>query len=44
MSIHETKGCSSDTALRDINDLLERKILAKEQAGGGSTSYVLSYG
>jgi Fic family protein len=34
--------CSSDTALRDINDLLERKILAKEQAGGRSTSYVLN--
>jgi Fic family protein len=34
--------CSSDTAVRDINDLLERKILAKEQAGGRSTSYVLA--
>ena len=34
--------CSSDTALRDINDLLERKILAKEEAGGRSTSYILS--
>ena len=33
--------CSSDTALRDINDLLERKILAKEDAGGRSTSYIL---
>jgi Fic family protein len=33
--------CSADTALRDINDLLEKKILAKEQAGGRSTSYVL---
>ena len=33
--------CSSDTALRDINDLMERKILAKEQAGGRSTSYIL---
>jgi len=33
--------CSADTALRDINDLLEKNILAKEQAGGRSTSYVL---
>jgi len=33
--------CSSDTALRDINDLLERKILAREEAGGRSTSYIL---
>jgi Fic family protein len=34
--------CSADTALRDMNDLLEKKILAKEQAGGRSTSYVLN--
>jgi Fic family protein len=33
--------CSQDTAGRDINDLLERKILAKEEAGGRSTSYAL---
>lgn len=33
--------CSPDTALRDINDLLERGILAKEPGGGRSTSYVL---
>jgi Fic family protein len=33
--------CSQDTAGRDINDLLERKILAREQAGGRSTSYIL---
>lgn len=33
--------CSQDTALRDINDLLVRKILAKEAAGGRSTSYKL---
>ena len=26
--------CSQDTALRDIQDLLERKILEKENAGG----------
>ena len=33
--------CSQDTALRDIDDLLKRGILAKEAAGGRSTSYVL---
>ncbi|MEJ0090599.1 MAG: Fic family protein [Limisphaerales bacterium] len=33
--------CSQDTALRDISDLLDRKILAKEEAGGRSTSYEL---
>lgn len=33
--------CSQDTALRDINDLLERKVLIKESAGGRSTSYQL---
>ncbi|MEO6454327.1 MAG: Fic family protein [Ginsengibacter sp.] len=34
--------CSQDTALRDIQDLTERKILKKESAGGRSTSYVLA--
>jgi Fic family protein len=33
--------CSQDTALRDISDLLNRKILAKHEAGGRSTSYGL---
>ncbi len=33
--------CSQDTALRDISDLLTRKILAKDEAGGRSTSYKL---
>lgn len=32
---------SHDTALRDIQDLLEKKVLAKEDAGGRSTSYIL---
>ncbi|ATU74107.1 Adenosine monophosphate-protein transferase FICD [Gluconacetobacter sp. SXCC-1] len=32
---------SPDTALRDINDLVSRNILAREAAGGRSTSYVL---
>ena len=31
--------CSPDIALRDINDLIERKILKKEQSGGRSTHY-----
>jgi Fic family protein len=33
---------SQDTALRDIQDLIERNILIKETAGGRSTSYLLS--
>jgi Fic family protein len=33
--------CSQDTALRDINDLLDRGILAKDAVGGRSTSYLL---
>jgi Fic family protein len=33
--------CSPDTALRDINELVERGILAKDPAGGRSTSYSL---
>lgn len=32
---------SSDTAIRDINDLLEKNVLMKEGAGGRSTSYQL---
>jgi Fic family protein len=34
--------CSQDTAQRDINDLIERDILEKEEAGGRSTSYKLA--
>jgi Fic family protein len=33
--------CSTDTALRDINDLINRNILQKEEAGGRSTNYEL---
>jgi Fic family protein len=33
--------CSKDTAIRDINDLIEKDILQKEMAGGRSTSYAL---
>jgi Fic family protein len=33
--------CSQDTALRDVTDLLNRHILAKDEAGGRSTSYQL---
>ncbi len=33
--------CSQDTALRDIDDLIKRSILAKDAAGGRSTSYFL---
>ncbi len=34
-------NCSSDTALRDINDLVEREILQRTAAGGRGTSYDL---
>lgn len=33
--------CSQDTALRDIQDLMEKGILAKRESGGRSTSYIL---
>ncbi|MGL4637350.1 MAG: Fic family protein [Beijerinckiaceae bacterium] len=33
--------CSQDTALRDIDDLMARDVLAKDAAGGRSTSYAL---
>ena len=33
--------CSQDTALRDINDLVERKILEKNSPGGRSMHYQL---
>jgi Fic family protein len=35
--------CSPDTALRDISDLLNRRILIKNEAGGRSTSYTLVF-
>lgn len=34
--------CSQDTALRDIDDLIQRGILAKDAAGGRGTSYALA--
>ena len=33
--------CSSDTALRDIKDLIDKGILQQEQQGGRSTNYEL---
>jgi Fic family protein len=33
--------CSHDTALRDIDDLIRKKVLVKDFAGGRSTSYSL---
>ncbi|MBC7851341.1 MAG: Fic family protein [Chitinophagaceae bacterium] len=33
--------CSSDTAIRDINDLVQKGILIKEPGGGRSTTYIL---
>lgn len=35
--------CSSDTALRDIKDLIEKGILRQEAEGGRSTNYELAY-
>jgi len=34
--------CSSDTALRDIKDLMEKGILRQESSGGRSTNYELA--
>jgi Fic family protein len=34
--------CSPDTALRDIQDLMQKKILVKGLGGGRSTGYILS--
>lgn len=31
--------CSQHTALRDIQDLIEKEILVKDDAGGRSTGY-----
>jgi len=33
--------CSQDTALRDIQDLIEKDILIKTEQGGRSTNYIL---
>jgi Fic family protein len=33
--------CSKDTAIRDINDLINKDVLQKESAGGRSTNYEL---
>ena len=33
--------CSADTALRDINDLIDKNILQKESSGGRNTNYEL---
>lgn len=34
--------CSADTALRDIQDLIEKGILIKEESGGRSTNYIIN--
>lgn len=34
--------CSKDTAIRDLNDLLSKNILKKDDAGGRSTRYRMS--
>jgi Fic family protein len=35
--------CSSDSALRDIQDLIAKGILKKDESGGRSTNYILNY-
>ncbi|MBF8301258.1 MAG: filamentation induced by cAMP protein Fic, partial [Acidobacteria bacterium] len=35
-------SCSQDTALRDMLQLVERGILARNPGGGRSTSYALA--
>jgi Fic family protein len=37
----KSEKCSTDTALRDITELVKQGILKREAAGGRSTSYVL---
>jgi Fic family protein len=34
--------CSTDTALRDIKDLIEKGILSQDEAGGRSANYRLN--
>jgi Fic family protein len=34
--------CSTDTALRDINDLIAKNILAQDEGGGKNTGYVFA--
>jgi len=34
--------CSQDTALRDIQDLIEKGILVKSKQGGRNTNYELN--
>ena len=38
----DVNTCSPDTALRDIQDLIRKKILHKKSGGGRSTSYALT--
>ena len=42
MSTARIAKCSSDTALRDIRELVDRGILARGHEGGRSTSYALA--
>nr|WP_315422976.1 Fic family protein [uncultured Pedobacter sp.] len=35
--------CSQDTATRDIQNLVERGVMLKEEGGGRSTSYILAW-
>ena len=36
--------CSHDTALRDMNDLIQKGMMLKEPGGSKNTSYILNIG
>jgi Fic family protein len=36
--------CSHDTALRDLNDLIQKGVMLKESGGSKNTSYILNSG
>jgi hypothetical protein len=38
----EDHKTSQDSAVRDINDLVQRGVLARELGGGRSTNYMLT--
>ncbi len=38
----DLKKCSSDTALRDIQDLVAKGVLTRQGEGGRSTHYIIN--
>lgn len=39
---YKINHCSQDTAIRDLNDLVDKKVLRKSDEGGRSTNYELT--